>query len=1435
MSHHSPLWAFADPVPVPAVRTRLPSHTRTPGAENVAPTSHAAGFSHCFSDQSLWHGLRIADRNDPLEQEADRTADSLVSGAAPSLPQARSAPPDEEVFRSPAVSAENYNEGYEDGGGAAFSSPEGRTGQTLPAEPRREFETRLGRSLDDVRIHTDAQAAVESRALNARAFAQGRDISFAAGEYRPDTSHGRWLLAHEIAHTQQAHPGVITRYAADAPLPAVPQPPTPTARENPEIPTGNPGPASRGGPPPPDEPSHQPIVDAVTQADPPANEAPLPAGLDADRIEEDGATVPVGASAQLPSRRNQITDTDETATEDAAPQADIGALEEQLLAPIPLHRRRLAQLSARGHATVSRAASATRAEITAKAETARSSVTEHLTEQLEAMTEAAVTTERQVDVAQRAHTAGLEQTRLTAVDEMTGIFTNHRNAITRMVDTRISDANTERVTQGNRLRQRTTAQAREAELAGLHRADGFPNDDRGAYQGGAVETVADRVASEVRDRQPEALDALNEICGDLATSLRDAGRQALEGFDAPLPDLLANIAQQATDAGGILAEQATNSSTQLGTFTETARTRLQNRGNEALLAVDTTMASALAQVTAAEQAALRDLDRSIYAIRETVIGRLHDDDDLLVTADDPDPDETAAWVQDEVDASNSAIEQTSERVPATASEMAQRIRSAATATGRELRALEAQFDTDARTVGGGFSTDLINFETEVDQNFGSTVETLYRAYTENEVAVRADLATSADRAETQFNQGSDEATRQIRSAVQGAIELNDRALAELPAKMDEAAELTAWNYDHPVRAYFHRVLGILVGILAALALIVVFIIAFKISIILGVILVIVAVVAFIIYPMISAWRQGRLTWGFVGDMALNILGINDIIRSFRDPTLTPFEQGFHFGFGVTNLVLFVYSAGRGLRGLPGAFRALRQSPGALTAAIGRIPATVARGLSREGIARRTGALGGQFGRIATRIGEGDLGGAFRATRSAFSSWEGNPGGGRPRPSTAEPPTRPPSSSAPPPPEVAPDTTIPPESSIDPARPAVEPPGTPAASEPNGAGSPPEGSGTVDTGTPPARPPLRVVRPQPAAEPPVETPNPTRPDRPAPRVPEADRPISLDQRRTPADRAAVQRRLHNRRVMERSEDTGPTSEGGAQQVPLEGTTGRPIDVGPEPAGSATEPAAPRGDETVASGGRRSPPRGPQPRPRTSRATSGPTSGGSPRPTARAPRPPRPNAPHPQTAEPPSAIEPPQPTAQPPQVGSEPPGTTPQTTDPVAATRRGFEPQVRLAQPPRVFTTQLGEVRDPGFEGKLPGDNPLGVGGGGNRFAWSLANLRRMLRGYAPRGIDGEPINLHHRAQGPRAPLDEYLATMHREQGDLMHQETGRAGAPPRPNVPRVGQPASGAIDRPEFDWIRSRHWISRARAYLEGLVQRGQATVLDQNAAPPSGE
>jgi hypothetical protein len=80
-------------------------------------------------------------------------------------------------------------------------------GEPLDAKTRNFFEPRFGHDFSRVRVHADANAAASARAVNALAYTVGRDVTFAAGQYDPNSLPGRKLLAHELAHVVQQRAG----------------------------------------------------------------------------------------------------------------------------------------------------------------------------------------------------------------------------------------------------------------------------------------------------------------------------------------------------------------------------------------------------------------------------------------------------------------------------------------------------------------------------------------------------------------------------------------------------------------------------------------------------------------------------------------------------------------------------------------------------------------------------------------------------------------------------------------------------------------------------------------------------------------------------------------------------------------------------------------------------------------------------------------------------------------------------------------------------------------------------------------------------------------------------------------------------------------------------------------------------------------------------
>lgn len=79
-------------------------------------------------------------------------------------------------------------------------------GQPLDAATRAFMEPRFGHDFSNVRVHTDTTAAESARAVNALAYTVGPNVVFDTGQYTPEASEGKRLLAHELAHVVQQGP-----------------------------------------------------------------------------------------------------------------------------------------------------------------------------------------------------------------------------------------------------------------------------------------------------------------------------------------------------------------------------------------------------------------------------------------------------------------------------------------------------------------------------------------------------------------------------------------------------------------------------------------------------------------------------------------------------------------------------------------------------------------------------------------------------------------------------------------------------------------------------------------------------------------------------------------------------------------------------------------------------------------------------------------------------------------------------------------------------------------------------------------------------------------------------------------------------------------------------------------------------------------------------
>ena len=149
--------------------------------------------------------LAIGALSDPSEQEADRIAGQVMSMNSSSTIDAR---PPARFQHGPKSSTETAVPPVV---ADSLRSP----GRPLAPDVRAFMEPRFGCDFSRVRVHGDDKAAESARALHARAYSVGHDLVFAAGQYAPDHSAGKILLAHELTHVvqQMLEPAPVIRRA----------------------------------------------------------------------------------------------------------------------------------------------------------------------------------------------------------------------------------------------------------------------------------------------------------------------------------------------------------------------------------------------------------------------------------------------------------------------------------------------------------------------------------------------------------------------------------------------------------------------------------------------------------------------------------------------------------------------------------------------------------------------------------------------------------------------------------------------------------------------------------------------------------------------------------------------------------------------------------------------------------------------------------------------------------------------------------------------------------------------------------------------------------------------------------------------------------------------------------------------------------------------
>ncbi len=142
--------------------------------------------------------FRVTGASDRFEHEADRVSALALESRAVGA-----------VTASP-LHVQRYADTPGDAGGQAPDSVDSviaKSGSPLQAPLRGDMEQRFGHDFSRVRVHTGGEAERSARDVDANAYTVGQHIVFGSGQFTPQTSAGRHLLAHELTHVIQQSAG----------------------------------------------------------------------------------------------------------------------------------------------------------------------------------------------------------------------------------------------------------------------------------------------------------------------------------------------------------------------------------------------------------------------------------------------------------------------------------------------------------------------------------------------------------------------------------------------------------------------------------------------------------------------------------------------------------------------------------------------------------------------------------------------------------------------------------------------------------------------------------------------------------------------------------------------------------------------------------------------------------------------------------------------------------------------------------------------------------------------------------------------------------------------------------------------------------------------------------------------------------------------------
>ena len=575
--------------------------------------------------------------------------------------------------------------------------------------------------------------------------------------------------------------------------------------------------------------------------------------------------------------------------------------------------------------------------------------------------DASVTAARkQIAVSLKARRAEVEVSRTTTRKRFTNQFGDHRKNVETTVTNAVTAGNKLKTDAQDRVVRETSDQAAEARNSGIELGKEYPKTERGVVQKDAAWAIADRTATEMQEKVPEAKAACADVVEELPKGFREGGVRLLEGFDEGLPGLLTSVDQQAESFRVDLGPQALQAQEALDTTVGGVRTQLHSLEAQAVSQAREIVPLLTRQINAALRGALAQVDDGAHAASARIQDVVDQAVSVLTGAGAPDPAAAEAFTARIEAFAGDAAKGAGDLLQETGS-------SVASALGRVVPDADAalrQVEQGVKKRRDALSTDadsaIADFVVAADELLGETVARLQKRYDDKGAEIDTRLTAALTSLKTAFNKTLADAGAMITRMVDAGLHENSNLLFTLRVEMKRGAYEAAWDFDHPYRAFARTALeiigGIILGLLAVALLVVVAIVAFKVAVAalvaigipaaIATVIVVVAGLALLGYGLYSAYSTRRRHGESIGDAlagaALDVTGINEIIHGALRPHLSPFERAYSIAHGVGTLVALVLPFAKGpmkrINGvidsfLPGAV--VNPSQGAAWRALGR--------------------------------------------------------------------------------------------------------------------------------------------------------------------------------------------------------------------------------------------------------------------------------------------------------------------------------------------------------------------------------------------------------------------------------------------------------------------------------------------------------------------